>query len=204
MTRTRGDIRDELIRVLNEAEVLEGDYVHFERVWANTRLLRQCANLVAEDLELLDKGLNFIPQSKNLIILTPDTVEGRLGALPLSFFVAEKMGINVVVWKEYADFLWGRAKLIGDVKSANKVAVLLQDVFESGTTAQKICYTLKRLKKLDWRIPLHYTVVHGGRKEYGEGAKGNELFDCLKTETKREFGVSVRDLRARKRYEQPK
>ena len=54
---------------------------------------------------------------------------------------------------------------MGDL-SGEKVAIIIQDIVESGTTAMKILYTLDSLGA-NCQVPLHYSIVYGGRSVYG-------------------------------------
>lgn len=194
-------LKQNLIDVLNNAQVLDTEtgYIYFERLWANIQLLRKCSDIVYEELLALDADLKFLPNKcSDLVFLTPDAVEGRLGALPLSFLVAEKFGSNVVVWKEYADIKWGRAKLLGNLDnlSDKTTAVIIQDIVESGTTALKILYMLDTLG-INWQIPLHYSVVYGGRSVFGGKIDNNfkKIDRISKENIVFKYGVSVDNLR---------
>lgn len=182
----------------------EKDFVFFERLWSNTKKLRDFSDLIVEDLLEINKEYNYLPRStRDFAILTPDTVEGRLGTLPLCFFVSEKLKTNVIVWKENANIKTGSSRFIGNLDNIKSV-LLLQDIVEQGTTILKIKLAMRRLD-VKWSLSIHYAVIHGGRQinTSPQSILDDEIFNFMISEEFRNefsrikyyYGVHIRDIR---------
>ena len=182
----------------------EKDYVFFERLWSNTEKLRGFSELIVEDLLEINKEYNYLPRRiRDFAILTPDTVEGRLGALPLSFFVSEKLKTNVIIWKENANIKTGSSRFIGNLDNIKSV-LLLQDIVEQGTTVFKIKLAMRKWD-VKWTLSMHYAVIHGGRliNTSPQSILDDETFNFFISEKfrneflniKYHYGVHIRDIK---------
>jgi phosphoribosylpyrophosphate synthetase len=166
-------------------------YVYFDRIWQDTMTLKTCAELVHQYMLELNEKLSFIPEDKSgFVILTPDSVAGGLGILPVSFFVADRLGCQVSVWKEYADVKWGTSKIVGN-RTRNNVCVVLQDVVDHGTTAVRIAHNIK---EFNWKFILYLAVVANSSSETGVGRALKQVQEILGSEPAFRHILSVEEL----------
>ena len=158
------NISDNLRLLIHEANAFDkaGHYINFDHIWQDPHKLKLCAEIIGQHLQLLVNdivagGIN----KSNLVLLTPDNIGGSLGILPISFLVAEKLELNIAVWKEYADVRWGTSAILG-YREANAVCILLQDVVDQGTTAIRVAQSIK---ELTWKFPVYSSVVLNSENE---------------------------------------
>ena len=130
--------------------------VYFDRIWHRPDKLRICADIIYQKLANIEEGLLKSGINKaNLVLLTADSVEGNLGIVPMGFFIAEKLGWHMAIWKEYADVRWGTSAILG-YREYNATCILLQDVVDQGTIAIRIAQSIKTLS---WKFAVYFSAV---------------------------------------------
>lgn len=152
------DISDKLRVLIRQANAYDKPrhYINFDQIWQDPQTLRDCTELITHYLanlveELIAKGTD---RSK-IVLLTPDSVGGALGILPIGFLAASKLDLKIAVWKEYADVRWGTSAIIGFKEHAAS-CILLQDVVDQGTTAIRVA---QNINELAWKFPIYASAV---------------------------------------------
>lgn len=148
-----------LIDLFKRIEVFdkEKQVISFDHVWYDPNNLQECSSIIYTYFfeqndaisPLLKKDLS------RLMLISPDIIGENLGVLPLSFFIAQKIGCQVSVWKELADIKWGTSAILGDIQSSYD-CILLQDVIHQGATALKVAHNLKGL---NWNLVAYLGII---------------------------------------------
>jgi len=126
-------------------------FIDFDTIWSRPEHRKTLISIMEASLSIVVGSLPYL----KVVLLSPDNLRRPYGLIPVTGYLANKLGTYMAVWKEAASVSTGLGNLYGPSDTPLDCFVF-QDVIAGGSTIRKMIPTLS---KSAWNIRAYICLV---------------------------------------------